>query len=100
MPSHAHPPPLSGELWLHESRVIAREDDKRVKLYTRPDNDLTYRFPLIIEDLARMRSRSCIIDEETVLCGDDGIAFFDRIRYPSGNRETLSSTSHRGTDRA
>ena len=61
-------------------RVIARKDDKRVKLYSRPGNDLTYRFPLIVEALAQLRSRSCIIDGEAVACGEDGIATFDRIR--------------------
>ena len=39
------------------------------------------RFPLIVEALARLRSRSCIIDGEAVACGDDGIALFERIRY-------------------
>src|SRR5262249_29070726 len=29
-------------------------------------NDLTYRFPLIVETLARLRSRSCIIDGEAM----------------------------------
>jgi bifunctional non-homologous end joining protein LigD len=52
-----------------------------VKLYSRPGNDLTYRFPLIVEALVKLRSRSCIIDGEAVACGDDGIASFDRIRY-------------------
>jgi len=33
-----------------------------VRLYSRPGNDLTRRFPLIVETLARLRSRSCIID--------------------------------------
>src|ERR1700731_1555251 len=79
-----HPP--SGEPWLHEIkhdgfRVIARKNGHRVKLYSRPGNDLTYRFPLIVEALARLRSRSCIIDGEAVACGPDGIASFDRIRY-------------------
>jgi bifunctional non-homologous end joining protein LigD len=51
------PQPPSGEPWLHEIkhdgfRVIARKNDKRVKLYSRPGNDLTYRFPLIIEAIA------------------------------------------------
>jgi ATP-dependent DNA ligase len=40
-----------------------------------------YRFPLIVEALAKLRSRSCIIDGEAVSCGPDGIANFDRIRY-------------------
>ena len=43
-------------------------------LYSRPGNDLTYRFPLIVEAVAKLRSRSCIIDGEVVSCGDDGIA--------------------------
>ena len=38
-----------------------------VSLYSRPGNDLTYRFTLIVEALARLRSRSCIIDGEAVL---------------------------------
>jgi bifunctional non-homologous end joining protein LigD len=80
------PQPPSGEQWLHEIkhdgfRVIARKDGKRVRLYSRLGNDLTKRFPLIVEALARLRSRSCIIDGEAVACGDDGIASFDRIRY-------------------
>jgi ATP-dependent DNA ligase len=46
------PQPPSGEQWLHEIkhdgfRIIARKNGKRVKLYSRPGNDLTYRFPLM-----------------------------------------------------
>ena len=85
LPTNAPQPP-SGEAWLHEIkhdgfRVIARKDGERVKLYSRPGNDLTDRFPLIVEAAAKLRSRSCIIDGEAVACGDDGIASFDRIRY-------------------
>jgi hypothetical protein len=85
LPTSALRPP-SGDLWLHEIkhdgfRVIARKNGQRVKLYSRPGNDLTPRFPLIAEALARLRSRSCIIDGEAVACGDDGIALFERIRY-------------------
>jgi len=84
LPTNAPQPP-SGDLWLHEIkhdgfRVIARKNGQRVKLYSRPGNDLTYRFPLIVEGLARLRSRSCIIDGEAVACGADGIALFERIR--------------------
>jgi ATP-dependent DNA ligase len=85
LPTKAPHPP-SGDVWLHEIkhdgfRVIARKDGDRVRLYSRPGNDLTYRFPLIVESLARLRSRSCIIDGEAVCCGDDGVPSFDRIRY-------------------
>src|SRR5260370_35031716 len=76
----------SGDLWLHEIkhdgfRVIARKDGDRVRLYSRPGNDFTRRFPLIVEALARLRSRSCIIDGEAVCCDDNGMPDFDRIRY-------------------
>ena len=48
LPTKAVQPP-SGGLWLHEikhdgCRVIARKDGKRVRLYSRPGNDLTGRF--------------------------------------------------------
>lgn len=62
-------------------RVVARKDGDRVRLYSPPGNDLTYRFPLIVQSLARLRSRSCIIDGEAVACDDDGMPSFNRIRY-------------------
>jgi ATP-dependent DNA ligase len=70
LPTKAPQPP-SGDTWVHEIkhdgfRVIARKDGERVRLYSRPGNDLTHRFPLIVETLARLRSRSCIIDGEAV----------------------------------
>ena len=85
LPTSAPQPP-SGEAWLHEIkhdgfRVIARKSDNCIRLYSRPGNDLTDRFPLIVETLAKLRSRSCIVDGEAVACGEDGIASFDRIRY-------------------
>src|SRR5258706_15324422 len=76
----------SGSQWLHEIkhdgfRVIARKDGDRVRLYSRPGNDMTRRFPLIAEALTGLRSRSCIIDGEAVACDDNGLASFERIRY-------------------
>jgi hypothetical protein len=64
LPTKALQPP-SGDAWVHEIkhdgfRVIARKDGNHVRLYSRPGNDLTYRFPLIVKALARLRSRSCI----------------------------------------
>ena len=84
-PTTAPEPPFGG-LWVHEIkhdgfRVIARREGKRITLYSRSGNDLTERFPVIVEGLARLPSRSCIIDGEAVACGDDGIASFDRIRH-------------------
>jgi ATP-dependent DNA ligase len=45
-----------------------------VRLFSRPGNDLTHRFPLIVETLAGLRARSCIIDGEAVACDDNGVA--------------------------
>ena len=49
----------SGGQWLHEIkhdgfRIIARKSNGRVRLYSRPGNDLSRRFPLIVETLARL----------------------------------------------
>jgi bifunctional non-homologous end joining protein LigD len=80
----------SGSQWVHEIkhdgfRVIARKKGAQVRLYSRPGNDLTHRFPLIVEALSRLRSRSCIIDGEAVACDDNGVASFDLIRHHRAN---------------
>src|SRR6266700_4191513 len=85
LPTKTERPP-SGELWLHEIkhegfRVFVGMACVMVRLYSRPGNDLTYRFPLIVESLARLRSRSCIIDGEAVACDETGVPSFERIRY-------------------
>jgi ATP dependent DNA ligase-like protein len=60
-------------------RVIARKVGERVKLYSRPGNELTKRFPLIVQAVAKLRASSCIIDGEAVACGEDGIACFELL---------------------
>jgi bifunctional non-homologous end joining protein LigD len=93
LPTSAKQPPVGSE-WLIEIkhdgfRVIARKEGNRVRLYSRPGNDLTYRFPLIVEALLRLRPRSCIIDGEAVSCGADGIASFNRVRYRRHDAEVF-----------
>ena len=58
-----------------------RKDGDRVRLYSRPGNDLTDRFSLIVAAMAGLRSRSCILDGEAVCCDESGMPSFDRIRY-------------------
>jgi ATP-dependent DNA ligase len=70
-------------LWLHEIkydgvRVIARKDSRQVRLYDRLGGDLTQRFPLIVEALARLPS--CTIDGEAVVCDDSNVPSFDLLR--------------------
>jgi ATP-dependent DNA ligase len=62
LPSPAAKPP-AGARWLHEIkhdgfRIIARENGAQLRLYSRPANELTRRFPLIVDAPARLRSRS------------------------------------------
>jgi bifunctional non-homologous end joining protein LigD len=68
--------------------VIARKNGNRVRLYSRPGNDLTRRFPRIVEAMVRLKPRTCILDGEAVACGPDGIACFDLIRH-WGNDERV-----------
>jgi bifunctional non-homologous end joining protein LigD len=86
LPTSSPQPPI-GPAWVHEIkhdgiRLIVRKTETSVRLCSRHGNDLTGRFPLIVETLARLpRVRSCILDGEAVSCSDEGIAVFDRIRY-------------------
>jgi bifunctional non-homologous end joining protein LigD len=78
------PRPPEGSLWLHEIkhdgfRVIARTNGGRVRLYSRQGNDLTKRFPLIVEAMAQLPS--CTIDGEAVACDDSGVPSFDLLRH-------------------
>lgn len=73
----------SGELWLHEikldgRRIIARNDGQRVRLYSRSGDDLTQRYPLIVEAMSRLPY--CTIDGEAVACDENGVASFDLLQ--------------------
>jgi bifunctional non-homologous end joining protein LigD len=85
LPSPAPQPP-SGDGWIHEIkldgfRLLARRDAAGVRLLTRRGIDWTSRFPSIAEAVAALSCRSCLIDGEVVICGDDGVPVFDRLRY-------------------
>jgi bifunctional non-homologous end joining protein LigD len=85
LPTKAKEPP-SGRLWWHEVkhdgfRILARKEGSRVRLFTRNGRDFTHRFALIVETVAGLRSRSCILDGEAVCCDDRRVPRFDLIRY-------------------
>ena len=87
LPTKTDKLPAGGQ-WLHEIkhdgfRIIARKKGAQVRLYSRPGNDLTHRFPLIAETLTRLRSRSCIIDGEAVACDDNGVPACQAVRPES-----------------
>jgi bifunctional non-homologous end joining protein LigD len=80
----AAPRPPAGSRWLHEVkhdgfRIVARKDGERVRLYSRQGNDLTNRFPLIVEAMARLPS--CTIDGEAVACDDNGAPSFNMLLH-------------------
>jgi bifunctional non-homologous end joining protein LigD len=52
-----------------------------VRLFTRRGLDWTGRYPSIAAAVAALSCRSCLIDDEVVICGEDGIPVFDRLRY-------------------
>jgi bifunctional non-homologous end joining protein LigD len=90
----------SGDRWLHEIkhdgfRVIARKDGDRVRLYSRPGNDMTRRFPLIAEAMTGLRSRSCIIDGEAVACDDNGLASPYVVEFRTAEGESLAISIRR-----
>jgi bifunctional non-homologous end joining protein LigD len=93
LPSPAAKPP-TGLDWLHEIkhdgfRMMACRDGAGVRLLTRNGHDWTDRFPLIVEALASLRIKSCLIDGEAVACDGDGFPVFDRLRYRRDDRRVF-----------
>jgi bifunctional non-homologous end joining protein LigD len=61
--------------------MLARRDGAGVRLLSRRGIDWTIRYPAIAVAIAALACRSCLIDGEVVICGEDGIPVFDRVRY-------------------
>jgi ATP-dependent DNA ligase len=100
LPSSAPNPP-AGDGWIHEIkldgfRMLARRDGAGVRLLTRRGIDWTTRYPAIAAAIAALACRSCLIDGEVVICGEDGIPVFDRLRYgrQPQSEAVLLPTSH------
>ena len=69
IPTLVSKPPV-GPQWIHEIkhdgyRLIARKQDKRVRLFTRRGYDWTDRYPLIRKAVAAIRTASAVIDGES-----------------------------------
>jgi bifunctional non-homologous end joining protein LigD len=92
LPSPAERPP-TGPLWIHEIkqgyRMMARRDGVGVRLLTRNGHDWVPRYPLIVEAVAALRVRSCLIDGEAVCCDDNGVAVFAKLRQRRNDRHVL-----------
>jgi bifunctional non-homologous end joining protein LigD len=79
-----HPP--SGPDWVHEIkhggfRILARRDERGVRLFTRNGYDFTSRFPRIADAINNLAVGSCLIDGEAIVVGTTGLSVFDLIRH-------------------
>jgi bifunctional non-homologous end joining protein LigD len=68
---------------------MARRNAAGVRLLTRNGHDWVDRFPLIVEAVAALRVRSCLIDGEAVCCDDNGVAVFAKLRQRRNDRHVL-----------
>jgi ATP-dependent DNA ligase len=86
--------PPSGPGWIHEIkhdgyRLMARRDAAGVRLLTRNGHDWASRFPLIVEAVTALKAGSCLIDGEAVVCDDNGVAVFAKLRQRRNDRQVV-----------
>jgi bifunctional non-homologous end joining protein LigD len=86
LPSPGEQPP-TGPGWVHEIkhdgyRLMARTRCPvgRHPLLTKNGHDWASRYPLIVRAVNKLKVRSCLIDGEAVICDDNGLAVFERLR--------------------
>jgi len=77
-------PPTTGD-WIYELkfdgiRIIALKRDKKVSLFSRNENDLSARFPEIVEALKNLAARECVIDGEAVALDEGGRSSFQLLQ--------------------
>ena len=64
-----------------------------MRLYTRRGYNWSYRFPLIVQAVTRLKAHSVIIDGEAVVCGKDGRSDFDMLHSQIARATTTRSCS-------
>jgi ATP dependent DNA ligase domain len=84
----ARPPPAR---WIHEIkhdgfRLMGCRDAAGIRLLTRNGNDFTARYPLIVEAVAALPVRSCVVDGEAVACDGSGLSIFETLRWRHRDR--------------
>ncbi len=77
-------PPATGD-WIYELkfdgiRLIAVKSDKKVSLLSRNQNDLSARFPEIIDAIQNLPARECVIDGEVVALDEEGRSSFQLLQ--------------------
>jgi ATP-dependent DNA ligase len=56
---------------------MACRDGAGVRLLTRKRNDFASRYPLIVDAVAALPVRSCVIEGKAVACDEAGLAIFE-----------------------
>src|SRR5256712_706009 len=77
-------PPATGD-WIYELkfdgiRLIAVRREENVSLLSRNQNDLSARFPEIVEAIKNLAARECVIDGEVVALDDEGRSSFQLLQ--------------------
>ena len=77
-------PPTTGD-WIYELkfdgiRLIGVKRDEKVSLLSRNQNELTERFPEIVEAIKILPARECVIDGEVVALDDEGRSSFQLLQ--------------------
>jgi bifunctional non-homologous end joining protein LigD len=88
LPTLGHAVP-TGPQWAYEIkhdgfRFICRREGERVRVFSRRGNDYTDRVPAIAKALAALRVKSVTLDGEGVVCREDGVSDFDKLRAAVG----------------
>jgi bifunctional non-homologous end joining protein LigD len=77
-------PPATGA-WIYELkfdgiRLIATKDDERVSLLSRNQNDLSARFPEIVDAVKNLSADECVLDGEVVALDEEGRSSFQLLQ--------------------
>jgi bifunctional non-homologous end joining protein LigD len=77
-------PPATGD-WIYELkfdgiRLIVVKKDERVSLLSRNENELTGRFPEIVEAIRALPAPECVIDGEVVALDEEGRSSFQLLQ--------------------
>ena len=77
-------PPATGD-WIYELkfdgiRLIATKDDEKVSLLSRNKNDLSARFPEIVDAVKNLRADECVLDGEVVALDEAGRSSFQLLQ--------------------
>ena len=77
-------PPATGE-WIYELkfdgiRLIATKDHGKVSLLSRNQNDLSARFPEIVDAVKNLTAEECVVDGEVVALDEEGRSSFQLLQ--------------------